>query len=157
MKFSIGDIAVQKTDVRAHTSYNPLKVIGVLNEALLLEHCGTGYGEEIHEESYEEFNYPGSRMWREGILRCQEEELFTPEETVAELRRLEAAEDKLTQEFEAVRDDIQGRMERAADLVKEAADIVKAHNRKFSDLKSECMSLYEALDIGGWSHSHMRC
>lgn len=155
MKFSVGDLVVEKTDIKAHTSYNTQKVVGIFEGALLLEHHGFAFDGEIHPEEYE--SEVGSRSWRESLRRFQEEELFTPDEAVEELHRLEAAKSKLAEEFDAVRDQLHAKLQQAAALVKEAGELAKAHDKEFYDLRAECMPLYKALESGGWSHSHMRC
>ena len=155
MKFSIGDQVVEKKNIQPYTSYNVLKIVSILDGALLLEHYGFRSEGEIHLEVYS--NEPGSRGWREGLRRYQEEELFTLEEAEAEKHNLEAAQSKLSQEFDAVHYQLQGKLDQAAVLVEGAGLIAKAHNKIFFDLKKECMLLYQALDRYGWSHSHMQC
>lgn len=157
MKFSIGDIVVEKKDIRPHTSYNTQKVVGLLNGALLLEHHGFAFDGEIHEESFASDDKPGSRGWREGLQRFQESELFTPEEAVTELHKLEAAKNKLEEEFASLTTEITGKLEQAAKLVDEAATMVDKSGHSFEDLTRECGPLYEALKKGGWRHSTMRC
>lgn len=155
MKFAIGQQVVEKEALRAHSSYNVLKVVAILDGALLLEHYGFGCDGEVHHEDWED--KPGTRGWRESLQRYQESDLLTLEEAVEELHRLEAAESKLNQEFETVRDQVQEKLEQAAALVKEAASLTTAHDKSFYDLKRECMPLYLALNEGGWRHSHMEC
>lgn len=157
MKFAIGDRVVEKKDIRAHTSYNVQKVSAHLDGFLLLEHWGHGYDGELHEEDYSEYNKPGSRGWRESLQRYQEEELFTPEEALAELRKLEEAKSKLDEEFGAVRDLIAANLKQAAELVETAASLAKKCDKDFEDLIQEGGALYKALDNGGWRHSTMRC
>ncbi len=157
MKFSIDDKVIEKTAISAHTSYPVLKVVGVLGDALLVQYWGHGFDGDMQREDFLLDSKPGSRVWREGIQRYQESELFTPEEAIAKLRRLELSKSKLDIEFEAVRNQIAEKLNQAATLVKEAGSIAKPFNRDFYDLKQECMPLYRALDDGGWSHSSMRC
>lgn len=155
MKFSIGDQVVEKSSLRAHTTYNVMKVVVILGDSFVLEHYGYGFDGEVNTDTYV---IPlGARGWREAFKRYREEELFTLEETVQELHRLEAAETKLNEEFEAVRYQIQAKLNSAALLAREAGEIAKAYNKKFFDLKEDCMPLYKALAEGGWSHSHMKC
>lgn len=157
MKFAVGDIVVEKTDIRPHTSYNTQKVSAVLDGFLLLEHHGFAYDGEIHEEEYTRDAKPGSRSWRESLRRFQESELFTPEEALEELHRLEAAKKKLEDEFAAVRDQVQEKLTAAAKLAEEATAILTKHNKDYEDMLQECGPLYKALDKGGWRHSTMRC
>lgn len=157
MKFDVGSLVVEKKSVRAHTSYNVQKVTAILNGALLLEHHGFGFDGEITAEDYSEYNKPGSRGWRENLQRYQEEELFTPEEALAEISRLEAVKSKLDEEFGAVRDLIAANLQQAAELVETAASLAKKCDKDFEDLIQEGGALYKALDNGGWSHSTMRC
>lgn len=157
MKFAVGDIVVEKTDIRPHTSYNTQKVIAHLDGSLLLEHHGFAFDGEVHEEDFTRDSKPGSRSWREGLRRFQESELFTPEEAVEQLHKLEAAKSKLEDEFAAVTDEIVGKLEQAAKLVDEAATMVDKSGHSFEDLVRECGPLYKALEKGGWRHSTMRC
>jgi hypothetical protein len=155
MKFSIGDQVAEKKNIQPYTSYNVLKVISILDGVLLVEHYGFVSDGEIIQE---DFSFkPGSRGWRTSLQKCQEEELLTLEEAVEELHALETAQNKLSQEFDAVRNQLQAKLDQAALLVKEAGTIAGAHNKTFFELKNECMPLYLALNGGGWSHSHMQC
>lgn len=156
MKFAIGAIVVEKKDLRAHTSYNTQKVVGYLDGALLLQHHGFAFEGEITEESFD-FDKPGSRTWREGIRRFQENEVFTPEEALAEIRRLEEAKAKLEGEFDSVVEQVRGKMEQAAALTSEAADILVKHKKTFDDVLEEGVSLYKAQKKGGWRHSTFQC
>jgi hypothetical protein len=156
MKFSIGDMVVEKETLKAHTSYNVSKVVGFLDGALLLEHYGFAFDGEVHPEDYK--SEPGTRGWRKEIQRYQEEELCTPEAAVKELHRLGAIKDKLNEEFEGVRESIQAKLDAAAVLVQEAADIAKPFNKELDDLsREECRKLYEAQEKNGWRASHVRC
>jgi hypothetical protein len=155
MKFSIGDQVTEKEGIHPYTSYNVLKVISILDGALLAEHYGWSSEGKIYPEDYT--SEIGSRGWREGLRRYQEEELFTLEEAEAEKYNLEVAQDKLSQEFYAVRVQLKKKLDQAAALVEEAGAIAQAHNKTFFNLKVECMPLYLALNGGGWSHSHMQC
>jgi hypothetical protein len=155
MKFSIGDKVIEKKLVQAHTSYPVNKVVGFLDRDLLVEGWGFGFKDELTEDDYE--SPRGSRGWRSGIVRYSEDELFTPEEVVSELRRLEETNSKLEEEFNAVRELIAKNMGDAARLVKQAGDLVKPTGKDFYDLTIECKDLYLALKDGGWSHSTMSC
>jgi hypothetical protein len=157
MKFSIGDKAIEKKTIRAHTSYVVSEVVGTLDGALLLTHWGDGFDGEIRHYDFLDEDKPGTRGWREGIQRYQETELYTPAEAVEELHRLEAAKRDLDNAFEAIRDQIQTKMNQAAALVKDAGTLAKTYDREFFDLKQDCVALYRALEDGGWSHSHMSC
>lgn len=157
MKFSVGDLVIEKAHIRARTSYNVSKVIAYLDGALLLEHYGHAYDGEIHYEDYDDLNVPGSRTWREGLQRFQEQELFTPEEALKELKRLEEADSKLNQEFNDVKEQIVAKLEEAAKLANEAADMITKVDKTFEDMIYDCVSLYKALDRGGWSQSTMHC
>jgi hypothetical protein len=155
MKFSIGQLVVEKKSIHPRTSYQVLKVAGTLNGALLLESYGGAYDGEVHVDDWTD--EPGSRSWRSALERHQEEDLFTLEEALEEQRRLEAAKNKLDGEFEQVRSQIQDSLDKAAVFVQEAGGLAKSFGREFHQMKKECMSLYRALDEGGWSHSHMSC
>lgn len=155
MKFSIGDKVIEKKLVVAHTSYPVNQVVGFLNGDILVEGWGFGFKDELTKDSYE--SPPGSRGWRSGVVRYSEDELFTPEEVVDELKRLEATKSKLEEEFNAVRELVQKNMDDAARLVKEAAALVQPTGKDFYDLTTECKELYLALNEGGWSHSTMSC
>jgi hypothetical protein len=157
MKFSIGDKAIQKKDIHANSSFPVYQVIGILNGDLLMTHWGSGYGEELNRYEFYDEDVPGTRGWREGISRFQEEELFTTQEAMEELHRLEAINNKLNEEFNGVREQIQKKIEQAAVLVDEAYALAKPFDKDFFDLKKECSSLYHSLNDGGWSHSHMKC
>ncbi len=157
MKFAIGDKAVEKSNVRAHTNYLVYMVVGILDGAYLVKFWGDGFGDEVTECEYDMEGEPGSRGWHTAIIRYQEEELFTPEEALVELRKLESDLSKLEKEFNGVRDQIQQKLDDAATLVREAAALAKPFDKDFYDLKRECKSLYHAMDDGGWSHSNMRC
>lgn len=156
MKFRVGDLAIEKTLLRPHTSYNVNQVVAIVDGALLLENYGHAYDGEIHPYN-DEFNKPGSLGWRGSLRRFQEDELVTPDEAVAEIKRLEDAKAKLEKEFEGVRSQIQSKMDQAAALVQEAADLAKAYEKDFYDLRSDCRTLYQAMSNGGWSHSSMKC
>ncbi len=155
MKFSIGDKVIEKKLVAAHTSYPVNKVVGVLDGDLLVEGWGFGFKDELTEDDYD--SPRGSRGWRSGIVRYSEDELFTPEEVVAELKRLEETKSKLEDEFNAVRELVAKNMNDAARLVKQANDLVKPTGKDVYDLTTECKELYMALKDGGWSHSTMTC
>ena len=157
MKFAIEDLVVVKKEVQPSSSHCVSKVVAILDGALLVEFYGDCYEGEVHAYPDAAMNKPGSRKWQLGLVRYQEEELFTVEESRQEQLRLQNAKNKLDDEFGEVRDQLEEKLNAAAVLVKEAATIATAHKRTFYDLKHECMPLYEALDDGGWSESHMRC
>lgn len=157
MKFQIKDKVIPKDSIKAHTNYLVSEVVGVLDGALLTMMWGDGFGEELHHYDFLEDSKPGDRSWRGAIQRYQEDELFTPEEALAELRRLEGVKSKLEQDFEGVRSQVQEKMNKAAALVKEAGKLVEPTGKDFYDLTAECKELYLALNEGGWSHSTMRC
>lgn len=156
MKFFIGDKVVEKNSLRPRSSYCVEKVVSILDGALLIEHYGTAFDGEIHQFD-DDLNAPGTRSWREGIRRHQEDDFLTPEEAIQEIHRLDLEQNKLTQEFEAVQSKIEDKLQKAAALVKEAGAIAKTCDKDFYDLKKECMPLYRVLEEGGWSHSHMSC
>lgn len=155
MKFSIGDKVVEKKMVKPLSSYPVLKIVGTLNGVLLLTNYGSGYDGEVHSDNWTD--EPGSRSWRSALEQYQEEELFSLEEAVEELRRLELAKKQLDKEFDGLLSQIQDKFDKAAILVQEADAMAKAFGRDFFQLKRESMALYRALDEGGWSHSHMSC
>ena len=157
MKFQIKDKVVPKDHLKAHTNYMVLEVVGYLDGAVLTMHWGDGFGEELHHYDFLEDTKPGDRSWRGAIQRYQEEELLTPEEALAELRKLEDKKSKLEAEFESVRNKVQEKMSQAAVFVKEASALVDPTGKDFYDLAVECKELYLALNEGGWSHSTMRC
>lgn len=158
MKFKVGDKAVDKTVIKPRTSFPVMEVVGVLGDALLLQFWGDGYDGEISKDTFtDEYNKPGTRSYREGVMRFLEEELFTTDEALAHIKSLEAAKSKLDEEFSGVRDQIAEKMAQAASLAKEAVELMKPFDRDFCDLRKECLPLYDALDEGGWRASHMRC
>lgn len=119
---------------------------------------GDGFGDELHHYDFLEDTKPGDRSWQSSISRHQESELFTPEEALTELRKLEAIHDGLNKEFESVRASIQAKLDAAAVLVEEAAAIAKPFNKELDDLsREECKKLYDAQDKNGWRASHVRC
>lgn len=155
MKFAIGDKAVEKSQLRAHTSYNVMEVVGTLNGDLLLQHFGFAFDGEITNERW--VDKPRSRSWREGIQRYQEDELCTPEEALAEIKKLEAAKSKLEEEFGAVQELIGANLAQAAALVETAANLAVKCNKTFEDVLNESVPLYKALKKGGWRHSTLQC
>ena len=155
MKFSIGQLVVEKNTIQPHLPYNVQQVVAILNDVLLLEHYGIAYDGEVSKEDW--LYDIGSRSWREGLQRYQENELYTLEEALIELRYREAQQTKLASDFEAVRLQLKDKLDQAASLVQEAGEIANLHYKDFYDLKEECMGLYEALNRGGWSHSSMQC
>lgn len=157
MKFQIKDKVIPKDSIRAHTNYLVSEVVGVLDGNLLTMMWGDGFGDELHHYDFLEDSKPGDRSWRGAIQRYQEDELFTPEEALTELRRLEAIKSQLEKDFDGVRSQVQKKMNQAALIVKEAAKLVEPTGKDFYDLTEECEQLYRALNEGGWSHSTMRC
>lgn len=158
MKFQIKDKVVPKDTIRAHTNYLVSEVVAYLDGNVLTMMWGDGFGEEIHHCDYMQDSEPGDRSWGSAIHRYQESELFTPEEAITELHRLEAIKDKLTEEFEGVRAGIQAKLDAAAVLVQEAADIAKPFDKQLDDLsRNECRKLYDAQEKNGWRASHVRC
>ena len=155
MKFSIGQLVVEKEMVQPHTSYNVQQVVAILNDVLLLEHYGIAYDGEVSKEDW--LYDIRSRGWREGLQRYQEGELYTLEEAFNQLRNLEGVKTKINQEFEAIRLQLKAKLDQAAVLVQEAGTMAHLHDKSFYDLKEECMSLYGALNMNGWSHSSMQC
>lgn len=156
MKFAVNDLVALKKSFFPNQSYQVYKVVAILNKAILVVHYGSSY----HDGVIDPFPFkdePGSRSWRSAIERYQEKECLSIEEAKVELVRVNEAADKLNQEFESVRGDVETKFGQAAALVAEAAAIVKAHNKTFYDMRKEGMSLYRALEGGGWSHSHMKC
>lgn len=157
MKFSIGDKIVERSLIRAHTSYPVYQVVGILDGNVLATHWGDGFDGELHHYDFYDDEEPGSRSWRGAIQRYQESELFTPEEALAELRRLESAKSKLEMEFDAVKEVLKGKLDLAAKLADEAADLAVKHNKTFENVVDECVPLYKALKKGGWRHSTLQC
>jgi hypothetical protein len=136
MKFAVGDKVIEKARIMARASFPVYQVVGVLDGALLAKFWGDGFDGEIEEDTTRaEFDEPGSRSWREGIVRYQEDEVFSAEEAVAEWKRLGEEKSKLDTEFQELRAKIQSRMDQAAALVKEAQDMAES----------------------GWTSSSMRC
>jgi hypothetical protein len=158
MKFSLGDKVIEKTSIRAHTNYTVSVVVAFLKEDVLTMMWGDGFGAELHHYDFLEDVKPGERSWHSSIQRHQESELFTPEEALAELHRLEASTDKLNSEFEKVRTSIRAKLDAAATLIEEAAAIAKPFNKDLDDLsREECRKLYDAQDKNGWRASHIKC
>ena len=157
MKFAIGDKVVEKKNVGAHSSYPVSQVAGLLNGALLLTPWGDGYNGELHHDDFYDEDKPGTRAWREGIQRHTEDDLLTPEEALVEIHKLEAASSKLNEEFAAVKDQIEAKLDQAAKLADEAAVMILKHKKSFEDLTHECVPLYQALKKGGWRHSTLQC
>lgn len=155
MKFSIGDLVIDKKDVKAYTSYNVKKAVGILEGTLLLEYYGDGFGGEINPSDW--IVESNTREWRSAIERYLEGDLLTPEEVVAELNKLQKEKDNLNKEFDQIRSRLEIKLKQAASLVEEVGIITKTYNKELSDLKNECKPLYQALDNGGWSHSSMSC
>lgn len=155
MKFSIDDKVIEKSNLRPHTNYVVSKVVGFLDGNILTIMWGDGFGEELHEYNFSE--KVGSRSWRGAVQRYAEDELCTPEEALTILKQLESSKDYMEEEFNKLRSRIQSKMEKAATLVKEAADIISPYEKEFYDLTEECKDLYLALKHGGWSHSTMSC
>jgi hypothetical protein len=156
MKFPIGTLVVEKKDIRPHTSYPISKVVGTLDGALLLGFWGFGYEGETKQEDFLG-DKPGSRSWREGIRRFQDHELFTTNEARAEQLRLETAKSILESEFDSIQDQIQTKLEQAAKLTDEVADLLVKHNKTFEDVLQETVPLYKAQRKGGWRHSTLQC
>lgn len=155
MKFTVGSKVVEKTHLRAHTSYNIMEVVGTLGDDLLTKHFGFAFDGEVTNEGW--VDKPRSRSWREGIQRYEEDELCTPEEALAHIRKLEEAQSKLEDEFTVVKDQIQAKLEQASKLADEAADILVKHKKTFEDMVHESVPLYKALKKGGWRHSTLQC
>jgi hypothetical protein len=158
MKFQVKDKVVPKDSIRAHTNYLVSEVVAYLDGNVLTMMWGDGFGDEIHYYDFLEDTKPSDRSWGTAIHRYQESDLFTPEEAITELRRLEAIKDNLNEEFEGVRANIQAKLDAAAVLVEEAAAIAKPFNKELDDLsRDECRKLYEAQEKNGWRASHVRC
>lgn len=157
MKFNIKDKVIPKDTIKAHTNYLVSEVVAYLDGNVLTMMWGDGFGDELHHYDFLEDTKPGDRSWGSAIHRYQESDLFTPEEALVELRKLEEDKSKLETEFEGVRSQVQEKMNEAAMLVSEASQLVKPTGKDFYDLVSECKELYTALSEGGWSHSTMRC
>lgn len=157
MKFAIGDKVIEKAYIYTHTSYPVQQVVGVLDDALLLTPWGDGFAGELHYHTYLDEYKVGSRVWRESVQRYTEDELFTPEEALTELRRLEAAEDNLEQQFELVQEQVRILLAQGTQYVEEAAALVAKHKKTFEDVVNDCIPLYKALKQGGWRHSTLKC
>jgi hypothetical protein len=156
MKFAIGDKVVDKTTVKAFTSHSVYEVVGVLDDSLLLKHWGDCFDGVLDHYDFLDKS-PGTRGWREGILRYQDNELITTDEALKQLAVLENIQDLLDDDFEKVKSQFQQKINQAAAIVKEANELINPFDRVLSDLRDECMPLYLALHNGGWSHSHMSC
>ena len=146
---------VEKAHLRAHTSYNIMEVVGTLGDDLLTKHFGFAFDGEVTNEGW--VDKPRSRSWREGIQRYEEDELCTPEEAIAEIKKLEEAKSKLEADFEAVQELITSNLKDAAALVETAANLAVKCNKTFEDVVHECVPLYKALKKGGWRHSTLQC
>ena len=158
MKFKVGDKVVDKSLLRARTSYPVYQVVSFLGSDVLTKFWGDGFDGEITEdESRVEFDTPGSRCWREGIVRYQESELISSDEALAEMKRLDSDKLKLEEEFKALRTKIQSKMEQAAELVKQAQDIAESVGKELPDAYSECRPLFQAIRKSGWTPSSMSC
>jgi hypothetical protein len=158
MKFQIKDKVIPKDTIRAHTNYLVSEVVAYLDGNVLTMMWGDGFGDEIRHYDFLEDTKPGDHSWGSAIHRYQESDLFTPEEAIAELRKLETVTDKMSVEFEKVRANIRAKLDAAAVLVEEAAAIAKPFNKELDDLsREECRKLYDAQDKNGWRASHVRC
>lgn len=155
MTFAIGDLVADKENLKAWTSFAALRVVGTLDDAVLCEYYGDGYDGEVSKMSW--VIDRSSSQWREGIVRFMPQDLCTMAQAFQMVRDLENAKDNLEKQFEKVRGLLQGKLDQAAALVSEVATIAQDHGKDFFELKRECMPLYQALDGGGWSHSHMQC
>lgn len=156
-KFSAGDIVVVKKDINAHSSHVAFQVKTILDGIPLIEMYGTIYDGKVEVFEGPQLSRPGTRGWREGLQRFQVDELFSLEEAKQEQLRLEAIHNHLEKEFSAVSDKVKEKFNQAAALVKEAEALIKPMDKTFYNMKTEAMSLYRALEAGGWSHSHMSC
>jgi hypothetical protein len=158
MKFAVGDKVVEKSLIRARTSFPVYQIVGLLDGCLLAKFWGDGFDGEIEEDqSRSEFDQPGSRCWREGIIRYQEDELFSAEEAIAEWRRLGEEKSKLDEEFQTLKAKIQDRMNKAAVLVKESQDMAESVGKELTDAYKECQPLFKSLRESGWTPSSMSC
>jgi len=157
MKFKIKDKVIPKDSIKANTNYLVAEVVAYLDGNVLTMMWGDGFGSELHHYDFLEDTKPGDRSWGSAIHRYQESDLFTPEEALVELRRLEGVKSQLEQDFEGVRSQVEEKMNKAALLVQEAGALVEPTGKDFYNLTDECKNLYLALNEGGWSHSTMRC
>lgn len=155
MKFVVGDKAVEKALVRAHTGYPVYKIVGTLDGALLAKYWGNGFQGE-HEE-FPMGDKPGTRSYRSSIVQYSESELFTIDEAQIEIARLEVEKDKVEGEFEKVRASLGDKMNQAAALVQEVVNNLNSLGKNFDALRREGMPLNDALEAGGWRPSNMRC
>jgi hypothetical protein len=156
MRFKIDDLVVMKADVQARRSYEAYKVALIFRDSYLLEHYGSVWEGKITQEDWE--SEPGSRSWREALIRYQESELFTFEEAVQEQRKLEVEKSRLANEFEAVHAQFRENLDKAADLINQSSTMAEACNKEIRDsLKSDFRNLFHALDRAGWSASFTRC
>lgn len=155
MKFSIGDKVVEKSDCRAFSSYPVWEVVSFLQDDVLIVFWGDGFNGELHPTEWPD--EPGKRSWHESIHRFQESELLSLDEALNEIHRLEAVNNKLEEEFNSLRDQIQEKLAQAASLVEEVNALAAARNKDLCNLKDECKPLHKALEAGGWRSSYMRC
>lgn len=155
MKFSVGDHVVEKKNIKPFTSHSVLRIISILNGDYLAVYYGQSFKDEVDVNDWE--IEPGSREWREGILRLQEKDLMSFEEYEIELKNLESEGAILEQEFRSVKDKIQINLKQASQLVEEAGLMLKTYNKDLVDMQSDCKPLYLALKNAGWSHSSMSC
>lgn len=157
MKLSVGDLVVEKKELRPHTSYNIFKIVAFLDGTPLAIHHGFAFDGEIKYESKLLSDVRGSRSWRTSVLRLDEKELCTPEEAIVEIHRLESVKSKIESEFELIRDQIKTNLDQATAVIKKTGELMKPFGKELRDLPNECSDLFLALDDSGWSHSTMQC
>lgn len=161
MKFNLNDLVVLKTALHPRTNYCVYSVAIIYEGSYLLKFHGDVYQYESKEvdttyrDEYE--SKPGTRSWREGLQRYQEDELFSLEEAAAEWDRISNVKDQMEKDFIAVKSQVEEKMKAAAALVAEANALVLPLDKDLCDLTKECMPLYNALDNGGWRSSNFRC
>jgi hypothetical protein len=84
-------------------------------------------------------------------------ELMTEEAATQRRAEMDAERSRLDSEFESYQQELSAKMSQATALVKEAAEIAKAHNKDFADMYSECRPLFRVLNEAGWRASTMQC
>jgi hypothetical protein len=131
-QFPIESKVVEKRTLRAGYTYHAHTVIAHANGKVIAE------------------------LW-DNVEKFSPDELMTEEEAVVEQARLDAEKSHLEREFEKVRDVIQGKMDAATALVKEASALAKDCQKDFSSLRAECRPLFRALNDAGWRASSMSC
>ncbi len=75
----------------------------------------------------------------------------------AEQDRLEAEAQKLEEEFEKVQKACKDKLQKAAELINEAAKVAEAHGQDLMDMYEAVRPLERAMDNAGWRTSSWHC